>query len=335
VKDHYQTLGLSTDATPDQIKKAYRRLAKQHHPDRNPGDPAAEARFKEVSEAYTTLSDPRKRTQYDAQREMRDTGGFNVAQNPHGGFSVSFDIGEIFGRRPRGANIRAAVDVTLDEVLRGAAKQVSVTSSAPCGACCGTGAGTEEQSRTCNCCAGYGKVEKAHIFGRMVAECPACRGSGRQPGRGCPSCGGSGAVSFPKTVRVSIPPGISDGQVVRVRGAGHFCSDGQPGDLHLTVRVRPHPAFERRGDDLWMDIRVPFPTMAMGGKTGVRTLDGEVSLDIPAGTQSGQAFRLSGRGLPRLRGGRGHMVVRAVVDVPTALSDEQKEILREFRDAEG
>ena len=334
MKDYYHTLGVERDATPGQIKKAYRRLAHKHHPDRNPDDPDAESRFKAVSEAYGVLSDPGKRERYDAMQDGGAFAGFpfNVSSG-ESGFSVSFDIGDVFGARRRGANIETRVEVSLDEVLRGASRQVSVPATTPCGDCRGTGAGDAEQKRPCNCCGGYGQVEKSHVFGRVVAECPACRGSGRQPGRGCPSCGGKGAMPTTKTVRVSIPPGISDGQTVRMRGEGHV-GPGSPGDLHVRVRVRPHPAFERRGDDLRMVLRVPFTTVALGGKADVRTLDGTVSLSVPPGTQDGCVFKVAGKGLPRLRApGRGNMLVEMAVDVPTELTDGQRELLQRLREA--
>lgn len=324
--DHYETLGLQRDATPEQIKKAYRAHAKRHHPDRNPDDPSAEARFKKVAEAYEILSDADKRRRYDL---MGSAGG-----------GLRMDIGDIFvafsarPRRRRGANIEVAVEIGIEDVLRGAKRSVDVAGPVPCGACRGSGAGDAPQLRPCDCCGGKGRMESVSAIGMSVSQCPACRGSGRQGGR-CAACAGAGSVPSVRTLDVPIPPGIGHGAVVRMRGHGGAGQlGGQPGDLHVRVFVRPHPLFSRKGADLWQDAAMPFAAAALGGVVDVPTLDGELVLTIPPGTQSGQTFRLVGKGLPRMRANaRGDMLVRVSVAVPTDLTDEQRGIIRSLRES--
>lgn len=326
--DHYETLGLRRDATPEQIKKAYRAHAHKHHPDRNPGDPSAEARFKEAVEAYETLSDTGKRRRYDL-----------LGSAGEGGFRI--DIGDIFAafhsrpRPRRGANLEAVVEIGIEDVLRGARRSVKVAGPVPCGVCGGTGAGDAPQSRPCNCCCGRGRVESLSVQGRRVSECPACKGSGRQADRGCDACSGAGSVPSMRTLDISVPPGVAHGAVVRMRGhggAGHL--GGPPGDLHVRVSVRPHPLFVRHGADLRQDANVPFADAALGGRIDVPTLEGELVLTIPPGTQPGQTFRLTGKGLPRMRAsGRGDMLVRVSVAVPIDLTDEQQGIIRSLRES--
>ncbi len=325
--DYYDTLGLQRDATPEQIKKAYRAQAKKHHPDRNPDDPSAEIRFKEATEAYETLSDIEKRRRYDLA-------------GSDGGHSFRMDIGDIFAafrsrpRRRRGANLEAAVEIGIEDVLRGAKRAVEVAGPVPCGACRGSGAGGAASQRLCNCCGGRGSMESISVLGKSVSQCPACRGSGRQSDQ-CGVCGGSGSVPSMRTLDVSVPPGISHGAVVRMRGIGGAGQlGGPPGDLHVRVSVRPHPLFVRKGADLWQDAAVPFASAALGGRIDVQTLEGELTLTIPPCTQSGQTFRLTGKGLPRMRSaGLGDMLVRVSVAVPTDLTDEQREIIRSLRES--
>jgi len=324
VGDHYDTLGLQRDATPEQIKKAYRAHAKQHHPDRNPDDPSAEDRFKKAAEAYEILSDTEKRRRYDLG--SAEGHGFRININD------IFDAFKSRPRRRRGANLETAVQVGMEDVLRGATRSVQVAGPSPCGACRGSGACEASQTRLCNCCGGKGKMESVTSFGMTVSVCPACRGSGRQGDR-CGACAGSGLVASMRTLDVSIPPGIVHGAVVRMRGLGGAGQlGGPPGDLHVRVSVRPHPLFVRKGADMWQDAAVPFASAALGGKIDVPTLEGDMILTIPPGTQSGQTFRLTGKGLPKMRAaGRGDMLVRMSVAVPTDLTDEQREIIRSLR----
>lgn len=325
--DHYEILGLQRDATPEQIKKAYRAQAKKHHPDCNPGDPSAEAKFKKATEAYETLSDTEKRRRYDLMGSA-DASGFRI--------NIS-DIFTAFRSRPRrrrGANLEAAVEVGIEDVLRGARRSVEVAGPVPCGICRGSGAGDASQSRPCNCCGGKGRMESVSAAGMSVSQCPACRGSGRQGDR-CGACAGAGSVPSMRTLDVSVPPGIAHGAVVRMRGHGGAGQlGGPPGDLHVRVSVRPHPLFARKADDLWQDAAVPFAAAALGGSIDVPTLEGELVLTIPPGTQSGQTFRLTGKGLPKMRShGRGDMLVRVSVAVPTDLTDEQRDIIRSLQES--
>ena len=310
--DHYGTLGVSPDASPDEIKKAYRRLAHKHHPDRNPGDADAEGRFKDVAKAYGVLSDPDKRIRYDVERGAASGVRFGI-DDLH--FATWFACG--------GRDIQTTLEVKLEDVLRGVRRSVTVLGTSVCAACRGTGAGDAVQERRCNCCTGCGWVGPA-------SRCPACRGTGRQQGRGCASCAGCGSVPAERTLTVSVPPGIDDGQFIRVRGAGR-AGPGGCGDLCVRIRVAPHPLFQRRGPDLWQVTLVPFATLALGGKADVPTLDGAMSLTVPPGTQAGQAFRLVGSGLPFAASGpRGDMLVRLMPAVPTTLTDEQRDALRKL-----
>ncbi len=323
--DYYETLGLQRDATPEQIKKAYRAHAKKHHPDRNPDDPSAEGRFKKATEAYETLSDAEKRKQYDLTGSA--TGGLQIDLD---------DIFAAFRSRPlrrRGANLEASVEIGMEDVLRGARRSVRVIGPVPCGPCRGTGTGDAAHSRPCNCCGGCGRMETTTVMGRMVSECPACKGSGRHDYRGCAACSGSGSVASARTLEMSVPPGVPHGAVVRMRGHGGAGQlGGPPGDLHVRVSVRPHPLFSRRGDDLWQGTAISFSAASLGGSVDVHTLDGEMVLTIPPGTQSGQTFRLTGKGLPKLRSNvRGDMLVHVSVAVPTDLTDEQRDIIRSLR----
>ncbi len=324
--DYYKTLGLRRDATSEQIKKAYRAHAKEYHPDRNPDDPSAEAKFKKAAEAYETLSDTEKRRRYDL---AGSDGGFRI------------NIGDIFSafqsrpRHRRGANLETVVEIGIEDVLRGVKRSVEVSGPTPCAACQGAGTGSAS-SRRCNCCGGWGEMESVDIMvGRKVSPCPACGGSGRQSER-CDACGGTGSIPSARSLDVSIPPGIAHGAVVRIRGhggAGHL--GGSPGDLHVRVFVRPHPLFVRKASDLWQEAAMPFAAAALGGRIDVPTLDeGDMTLTIPPSTQSGQVFRLTGKGLPRMRSaGRGDMLVRVSVAVPTDLTDEQRAAIQTLRDS--
>jgi len=328
--DHYETLGLQRDATPEQIKKAYRAHAKKYHPDRNPDDPSAEGRFKKATEAYEVLSDIEKRRRYDLMGS--DEGqGFRMNIN---------DIFDAFRNRPRrrrGANLETAVQIGIEDVLRGTTRSVQVAGPVPCGICRGSGDATTfaaTQSRPCNCCGGQGGIESVSVMGKTVSQCPACKGTGKQGDR-CSACAGSGSVASMRTLDVSIPPGIGHGAVVRIRGLGGAGQlGGPPGDLHVRVSVRPHPLFVRKDSDMWQDVVVPFASAALGGRIDVPTLEGDMILMVPSGTQSGQTFRLTGKGLPKMRSaGRGDMLVRVSVAVPTDLTDEQRRIVRSLQES--
>lgn len=320
---------MSRDASDEDIRKAYRRLAKKNHPDRNPGDAAAEARFKEVSKAYEALKDGKQAN----QANQADQGVWST-------WSSSFDVSDVFGdlfgarrrQRPRhGSHIAMAVRVTLEEVFRGVKKTISFRKSVQCGRCHGTGVAAGEKPRKCNSCGGKGRIEQASVIGRVSHGCPSCGGTGTQPGRPCHFCRGKCSTPSPRTLVIAVPPGIADGQVIRLRGEGDAGPPGTPpGDLHCRVFVERHPLFERIGADLAQVLELSFVKAALGGKVDIRTLDGEIELTIPSGTQYGQVFRVAGRGLPRGEGGRGDMLAQVRINVPTDLTDDQRELLSKF-----
>ncbi len=341
-RDYYNVLGVSQDAPPEQIKKAYRRLAHKYHPDRNREDPDTETRFKEAAEAYEVLSDPTKRQRYD-QFGHAGLGGAGVHDFSHMGaddiFSMFNDIfGVAFGtggrHHRRGADLQAEVKLTMAEVLTGAEQSIQFSRQELCNTCGGTGAEPGSQRQTCRTCGGYGQVEQAggFLFGRVVTTCPTCHGRGSVVTTLCPECRGSGRTTKERLVTVQIPAGIHDGQAVRVRGEGEPGAEGmQRGDLHCYVRVRPHPFLERHNNDLLLRMPISFTQAALGAKVEVPTLTGRVELKIPRGTQHGQLIRLGGLGLPDLRTGcRGDEIVKITVETPKKLNKEQEAILRKF-----
>lgn len=343
-RDYYEVLGVSRQASAEEIKKAYRRAAHKHHPDRNAGDPEAERRFKECAEAFEVLSDPAKKERYDrfgheglSGAGLHDFSHMNVGDI----FSMFEDIFAGFGgggrgRRERGAHLEAEVEITLAEVATGTERLLEFSRRDLCDACHGSGAAPGTRRRTCDTCGGYGQVEQAtgfgSIFGRVVTTCPSCRGAGSTIATPCPACRGSGRVVRERAVKVQIPAGIEDGQAVRVRGEGEPGADGSArGDLHVNVHVKPHPFFERHRSDLVCRMPISFTQAALGTVVEVPTIDGRAELKIPAGTQHGQAFRLRGQGLPSLRGGgRGDEIVQVMIEIPTRLNREQERLLREF-----
>lgn len=343
--DYYEVLGVSREAAPDQIKKAYRRLAHKHHPDRNQGDADAERRFKEAAEAYEVLSDPEKRQRYD-QFGHAGLSGVGIHDFAHMGvddiFSMFNDIfGGAFGgggRHRRGADLQTEVAISLDEVLAGTERSIEFARQDTCSACSGTGAAAGSVRQACQTCGGYGQVEQAGglLFGRVITSCPTCRGRGSLVTTPCDACRGSGRTRVERVVNVRVPAGILDGQVVRVRGEGEPGEEGsQRGDLHCYVRVKPHPFLERRDNNLICRMPIAFTQAALGARVEVPTLGGKASLTIPRGTQHGQVFRLGGLGLPDLRTGRrGDELVQVLVEIPKKLNKRQQELLREFAETE-
>ncbi|CRZ34250.1 molecular chaperone DnaJ [Herbinix hemicellulosilytica] len=352
-RDYYEVLGVSRNATEEEIKKAYRKLAKQYHPDANPGDKTAEAKFKEASEAYAVLSDPEKRRQYDqfGHAAFENVGG------GAGGFDFSgFDMGDIFGdlfgdlfgsrsRRANtgpvpGANIRTSVRITFEEAVFGTEKELELNLKDECESCHGTGAKRGTSPETCPKCGGRGRViyTQQSLFGMIRSEqtCPDCRGTGKIIREKCPDCYGTGYVSGRKKIKVIIPAGIDNGQSIRIRGKGEPGLNGGPrGDLLVDVEVARHPIFQRKDYDIYSTAPISFVTAALGGDIRISTVDGDVIYTVKPGTQTDTKIRLREKGVPSLRNKniRGDHYVTLVVQVPTNLTAEQKELLRKFEDS--
>ena len=348
-RDYYDVLGVQRGASESDIKKAYRRLAMKHHPDRNSGDSDSEEKFKEASEAYEVLSDDEKRQRYDRFGHAGvdpSAGGMNGA-----GFSDIGDIfGEVFGdifstgrgRRAsrRGADLQYTLDLSLEQAVRGDSVEIRVPTLAACDDCNGTGAKPGTSPSTCPDCAGRGQVRVSQGFFSLQQTCPRCRGAGRVILDPCRNCGGRGRVEERRTLSVDVPAGVDTGDRVRLSGQGQAGANGTPsGDLYVQMRVAEHPIFARDNTHLYCDVPISFADAALGGEIEVPTLDGRVKLKVPSETQTGKLFRLRGRGVPALRGGpTGDLLCRVMVETPVRLSEEQKDILRELKaslEAEG
>ena len=340
-RDYYEVLGVEREASPEQLKKAYRRAAHKYHPDRN-NESDAEVRFKEAAEAFEVLSDPAKRQRYD-QFGHAGLSGVGMHDYAHMRvddiFSMFDDIfGGAFGgrRRSRGGDLQVEVSVSLAEVATGAERSIEFERQDHCGTCGGTGAAPGSERRTCRTCGGYGQVEQSGgfsaLFGRVITTCPNCRGRGSMIVTPCGECRGQGRVMKGRIVNVRIPAGIHDGQAVRVRGEGEPAEDGGTrGDLHCYVRVSAHPFLERHDADLVCRMPISFTQAALGAVVEAPTLIGKAELKIPPGAQHGQLFHLRGLGLPDLRSGRrGDVVVQVLVEIPKRLNKAQEALLRDF-----
>lgn len=345
--DYYDVLGVERSASPEEIRKAYRRSAHKNHPDRNPNDPDAEQRFKSASEAYEVLSSPEKRERYDrfGHEGLRGAGMHDYDHMGVGDITSMFaDIfGGMFGggvRRNRGADLQTEVSLTLAEAATGARRSIEYERMDFCDACGGTGAAPGSKRVQCPTCAGYGQVRQqtglGALFGEVVTACPNCRGRGSRVTDPCTDCHGAGRAPKRRVVNVDIPAGIQEGQAVRVRGEGEPAGEGgQRGDLHCYVRIEPHPFFERHENHLVCRVPLSFTQAALGAEIEVPTLTGKADLKIKPGTQHGQTYRLAGLGIPDLRSGRrGDELVQVVVEIPKKLSKEQKDLLRKFADTE-
>ncbi len=354
-RDFYEVLGVQKGASDDEIKKAYRKLAKQYHPDLNPGDAQAETKFKEVNEAYEVLSDSGKRARYDqfGHAGVDPNFGGGAGGNPFqgGGFDFTDIFDSFFGgfggssRRQnpnaprRGSDVQATVAVSFEEAAKGAKKTVEYQQVEACADCGGSGAAPGTSPKTCPSCNGSGQVRinQRTPFGvvQSAQTCDKCRGTGKIIETPCKTCDGKGRVRRKKSVEVSIPAGIDDEQILNVSGRGNAGMNGGPsGDLHVYVSVRPHPIFQRRGGDVWCEMPVTFTQAALGADVEVPTLDGKVSYHIHEGTQPGDVFRLKGRGIPSLHGrSRGDQYVQVTVEVPKNLNKRQKELLAELDNA--
>ena len=352
-RDYYEILSVERTASGDVIKRSYRKLAMKYHPDRNPGDKAAETKFKEAAEAYEVLSNADKRQRYDrfGHAGLRGQAGHDFSHmNPNDIFSMFGDIfGGAFsgagGRRrggpgspQRGYDLETQHEITLEEVYRGVEADIEFTRQDLCETCKGTGGKPGTEPSPCVTCGGIGQVQQAGLGGmfRMVTTCPSCQGAGKVYLDKCSTCRGTGRNGKKRRLSVQIPPGIHDGQAIRVAGEGEPGQGGGPaGDLHVVIRVKEHEVFTREDDHLILQMPISFTQAALGAEVSVPTLDGETPLTIKPGTQHGELFRVKDEGLPNLRGGRrGDLIVALMLEVPTKLSDKQEALLREFAETE-
>lgn len=340
-RDYYEVLGVSRDADERELKKAYRKLAHQYHPDKNPGDKDAEEKFKEASEAYAVLSDAEKRAAYDrfGHAGLGGDPGFGG-----GGFSVNIQdiFGDIFGdilgggrRRggpQRGADLRYHLEVDFEEAAFGTEKEVRIPRMEPCNTCEGTGAAPGTRPKACGTCGGIGEIRVSQGFFSIAKTCHVCHGSGRVVEKPCETCHGVGQREVERDITVKVPAGVGEGTRLRFVGEGEAGRAGGPrGDLYVVLGIRPHPLFERDGENVFCEVPISFPQAALGCSLDVPTLDGKVTMKIPAGTQPGAIFRLRGKGIPHLRGnGRGDQLVKVRLEVPRKLDERQRELLEAF-----
>lgn len=333
--DYYELLELSRSATGDEIKRAYRRLAVKYHPDHNPDDAEAEDKFKALTEAYSVLSDPDKRRRYD-QLGPGAFGGSNGSAEPVDLGSIGEILeglfGEVMGRRDGGLprDIRYDLEISFEEAALGADKTITIERPQPCPPCTGTGAEPGSRTESCSACRGRGSVRFQRGFFAATRPCSSCDGRGVRIDTPCRACQGRGTATIPETLTVKIPPGIEDGSVRTVSGAGERNAKGA-GNLLIHVKVRPHPLFRREGADILCDVPLSFPQAALGAQIDAPTLEGKVKMKVPPGTQSGKVFRLRGKGLPVFGGyGKGDQLVKVIVEVPEQLNDRQRELLQQL-----
>ena len=341
-RDYYEILGVAKNASEAEVKKAFKRLAMKHHPDRNPDDKQAEENFKEAKEAYDILSDPQKRTAYDQFGHAGVEPGMG-AHGGAGGASFSDIFGDVFGdifggmhgggtRTRRGSDLRYNLDLALEEAVKGTSVKIRVPTSVPCSECGGSGAKKGTTPKTCTTCNGIGQVRMQQGFFSLQQTCPKCRGTGQIIADPCHKCHGQGRVQEHKTLSVKVPAGVDTGDRIRLSGGGEAGEFGAPaGDLYVQINVREHPIFSRDENDLYCEVPISFVTATLGGELEVPTLDGRVKLKIPAETQSGRLFRVRGKGVRSVRGGMvGDLICRVSVETPVNLTSKQKEILREL-----
>ncbi|MFA6443035.1 MAG: molecular chaperone DnaJ [Sterolibacterium sp.] len=343
-RDYYEILGINRDASEDEIKKAYRKLAMKYHPDRNPDNPKAEEQFKEAKNAYEILSDATKRAAYDqyghagVDQQAGMGGGAGM-----GGFGDAFSdiFGDIFGGGRggggrsnvyRGADLRYNLEISLEDAARGSETRIRIPTMEECEPCKGSGAKKGTTPATCPTCGGHGQVRMQQGFFSIQQTCPKCHGTGRFIADPCPSCHGAGRVKQHKTLSVKIPSGIDEGDRIRLSGEGeHGVNGGPPGDLYVQIHLKPHAVFQRDHDDLHCEMPVSFASAALGGEIEIPTLEGVARLKVPAETQTGKVFRLRGKGIKGVRSiGHGDLLCHVVVETPVHLTERQKELLREF-----
>ena len=342
-RDYYEILGVSNSVAPDELKKAYRKVALKYHPDRNPGDAAAEEKFKEATEAYEVLSDPEKRGRYD--RFGHAAGG--MGEGGGNGFGDIFgDIfSEFFGgsgggargrrgptRGERGSDLQYNMEVSFEEAAFGYTTEIEVPRLETCDTCGGLGARSEKDIEVCSMCQGTGQQRIQQGFFSVATTCSRCGGAGRTVRNPCPKCYGKTRITKTRRIRVNVPAGIGTGSRIKLSGEGeHGVNGGPPGDLYIVLHVKPHSVFEREGADLFCEVPISFAQVALGAEIEVPTLEGRARLRIPAGTQTHKVFRMRGKGVTHLRGGgRGDLHVRIVVETPTNLNSRQKELFEEF-----
>lgn len=361
-RDYYEVLGVDKNASEDEIKKAYRKLAKKYHPDLNPGDKEAEEKFKEANEAYEVLADAEKKAKYDRFGHAGVDPNYGAGGAGYGGFNgqgFDFDLGDIFSNifgggfggfgggssnpnaPQRGSDTQTSVTISFEEAAKGCEREVQFSRIEVCDECHGSGAAPGSSPKTCPECNGRGQVtsQQRTPFGVIQTQkaCSRCGGRGTIIENPCKKCHGAGRVRKPVKITVKIPAGIDDRQIINARGQGNKGVNGGPaGDLRVAINVRPHPIFERDGYNVWVEMHISFAAAALGCALQVPTLDGKVQYNVPAGTQSGDVFKLKGKGIQSLNNrGRGDELVRVIVDVPRNLNDRQKQLLRELDEALG
>ncbi len=355
-RDFYEVLGVDRNASAEEIKKAYRKLAKQYHPDVNSGDKGLESKFKEVNEAYEVLSDTEKKSRYDqfghAGVDPNGFGGGGAGFGDFGGFGDIFESffggSSGFGRSgktrsgpQKGADLKYAIEINFEDAAFGLEKEIAISRTENCKTCEGTGSKPGTSPETCKQCKGSGQIQYKQNtpFGQFVnvKTCDACHGEGKIISNPCTTCNGKGKIKKQVKIKLNIPAGIDDGQTISLRGEGEPGAKGGPsGDLYVTIRVKPHAIFKRQGTDVILDFPITFVQAALGAEIEVPTLDGKVRYSIPEGTQTGSVFRLKNKGIPFLRGnGRGDQYIKVELEVPKKLNEKQKAILKEFAEASG
>lgn len=357
MKDYYKILGVERSASKDDIKKAFRKLAHEYHPDKTKNDPTASQKFKEASEAYAVLSDDNKRKQYDAFGsagpgmggagfDSSNFGGFDFSGFQNGQGGVEFDLGDLFGdffgggrrqaRAPRGADISVDIQISFEESIFGVERDIIVTKTSQCLTCSGSGGEPGSAMETCTTCNGKGRINEARrsFIGVFTTQrvCDTCYGRGQVPKAKCHTCKGAGVLERQQEITVKIPAGIEDGEMVRLGGMGEAIPGGAPGDMYVKIRVKPHPHIKKQGQDLTAEVRIKLTEALAGGTIKFDSLDGEIDVDIPEGTNTGDILRVRGKGVPTERGGRrGDLLIRIVIDMPKRLSKPARKLIDELR----
>lgn len=364
MKDYYKTLGVERNASKEDIKKAFRKIAHEHHPDKTKNDPASAQKFKEASEAYSVLSDDQKRKQYDtfgqagpgfnpgaggfggAGFNPQDFAGFDFSGFQNGQSGVEFDLGDIFGdffgggrqraRAQRGADVSIDVQISFEESIFGVERDIIVTKTAQCLTCTGSGAEPGSPMETCKTCNGKGRINETRrsFIGVFSTQrtCDACHGKGQVPKNKCHTCHGQGVLERQQEIVVKIPAGIEDGEMVRLGGMGEAIPNGTPGDMYVKVHVKPHPYIRKQGQDLVSDIRIKLTQALTGAVIPFKSLDGELELSIPEGTSTGDILRVRGKGVPSARAKRGDLLIRVAVDMPKKLSKAARQAIDRLKE---